>query len=257
MNRIDELFRRKKKNVLSVFFTAGYPSLDDTPEILEALDSAGVDLVEIGMPFSDPVADGPVIQDSSMQALKNGMSLEVLFGQLAVCRPRVKIPVVLMGYINPVLQYGIARFFKDAERVGVDGVILPDLPPEEYLEQVKPLAEKTGITVIFLVTPLTPDERVRMLDSLSKGFLYAVSSSAITGATLNVNETRRAYFRRLAGLGLTNPVLVGFGISDRKAFEEVCTALSGAVIGSAFIKAVGGAKDVRTAARQFVAGIRE
>lgn len=237
MNRLEQLFQHKKQHILSIFFTAGYPTPDGTRQTILDLAAAGADLVEVGIPFSDPLADGPTIQASSHSALANGMSLEKLFVQLEGIRAETQIPIVLMGYLNPVLQFGMERFCQHCAAVGVDGVILPDLPLAFYKKNYAALFAKHDICPIFLVTPQTSDERIRELDGASRGFLYAVSTASTTGGAGGFSEAQVAYFQRIAKLKLKNPVLVGFGISDKKAFDTVCQYLNGGIVGSAFITA--------------------
>lgn len=244
MSRLNNLFARKDKRVLNVYCTAGFPQRDSTMEILRSLNRLGVDLVEIGMPYSDPLADGPVIQHSSSVALANGMTIGLLFDQLRHMRDPIEqggigneMPVVLMGYMNPVLQYGFEKFCADARAVGVDGLILPDLPSFEFQSEYGPLIRKHGLDFIFLVTPETSEERIRELDGLSSGFLYAVSSSSTTGSNKEMGEVG-SYLGKLKGMGLKNPVLVGFGIKDKKTFTDACAQANGAIIGTAFIKEV-------------------
>ena len=234
-NRIDEVFQ-KKKEILNIYFTAGFPSLDDTIRIAKALEQAGADMLEIGIPFSDPVADGPTIQDSSHQALENGMSVKKLFEQLEDLRKEVTIPVLLMGYVNPIIQYGIESFCDDCARVGVDGVIVPDLPMQEYLDQYQAHFESKGIHNIFLISPNTSEERIREIDGNSNGFIYVVSSSSITGAKKDVQDGQLAYFERIESMKLNNPTLIGFGISNNETYQAACGHANGAIIGSAFIK---------------------
>ncbi|QNL48927.1 tryptophan synthase subunit alpha [Olivibacter sp. SDN3] len=237
MNRINELFESKgKKKLLSIYYTAGYPGLDDTIELAKTLQASGVDFLEIGFPYSDPVADGPVIQHSSEQALKNGMSLECLFNQLKTLRQQVSIPVLLMGYVNPMLQYGVERFCRACAEVGVDGVIVPDLPVYEYEEHYHDIFKKYNVSNIFLITPQTSEERVRKIDALSTGFIYMVSSSSTTGKNLAVSESSQAYFDRIKKLNLRNPLTIGFGISDHESFEHALTYADAAIVGSAFVK---------------------
>lgn len=238
MNRIDKCFHEKKKNILSVYFTAGYPELKDTTEIIRALDTHGADMMEIGMPFSDPVADGPVIQQSSKKALDNGMSLKVLFEQLADLRDISELPVILMGYLNPVYRMGMERFLDKCAEVGVDGLILPDLPPDEYREKYKEMFEERGLHNILLVSPQTPEDRIYELDELSGGFLYLVSSYATTGVKKAFGEEQRSYFERLGRMGLKNPGLIGFGVSGKETFDTACAYAAGAITGTAFIQAL-------------------
>jgi len=237
MNRLNTLFNNKK-DLLSVYFTAGYPQLNDTTTILSALESAGVDFVEIGMPFSDPLADGPVIQKSSSQALANGMTLQLLFQQLSQMRKKIAMPVILMGYLNPVLKFGVERFLDKCVEVGVDGLIIPDLPFEIYNEKYRRLFELRNISNIFLITPQTIPERVKTLDENTTSFLYIVSSAAVTGAKAGLNSFQLEYFNRINDMELKSPKLIGFGISDHNSYQQVCQYSNGAIIGSAFIKVV-------------------
>lgn len=251
MNRINRLFSNRKKNILSVYFTAGFPSLDTTTMIINELSEAGVDMIEIGIPFSDPVADGPVIQRSSEKALQNGMSLERLFRQLQDIRKKTDIPLLLMGYFNPVLRYGVERFAEDCSRTGIDGTIIPDLPVEEYKGHYEKIFERNDLLNIFLLTPQSTDERIRYLDEISRGFLYVVSSSSTTGTRKNFTQSSIEYFTRLDGMNLKTPRLTGFGISDRNAFNQACMYSSGAIIGSAFIKALGETGSLRDNIKRF------
>lgn len=255
MNRIQQLFANKK-DILSVYFTAGYPNLNDTVPVLEALEKAGVDLVEIGMPFSDPLADGPTIQASSLTALENGMSIKTLFEQLKDIRKKISMPLVLMGYINPVHKFGIEQFVAKCAETGIDGVILPDLPFKEYLEEHKPLFDKAGLSNIFLVTPQTPDERIRLIDQNTNGFVYLVSSAAVTGAKKGLSQTQIDYFERVRALQLKNPSLIGFGIGDHDSFVQTCRYASGAIVGSAFVKMLGQSKDIAADVERFVKEIK-
>jgi tryptophan synthase alpha chain len=254
MTRIGELFKKKKENVLNVYSTAGFPRLDSTLEVMEALQANGADLIELGMPYSDPLADGPVIQASSTRALENGMSLAVLFGQLKEMRASIRIPVLLMGYMNPVLQYGFERFCEAAAHVGVDGLILPDLPIYEFETEYGPVMRKHGLDFVFLVTPETSPERIKKVDALSTGFLYAVSSSSTTGKDKDMGD-QEAYFRRLQQMKLRNPVLVGFGIRDKSSFEAACRYANGAIIGTAYIRAIEQTSDIDAATKKFLSGI--
>jgi tryptophan synthase alpha chain len=236
MNRITRLFKEKGRGILSIYFTAGFPALDDTLPILRALQEGGADLVEIGMPFSDPVADGETIQQSNQRALDNGMTLAVLFDQLKTMRETVTLPVLLMGYINPVLQYGVEAFCQKCQEVGVDGLILPDLPLEVYAEEYKPIFDQHGLLNVFLITPQTSEARIRQIDDLTEGFIYMVSSASVTGAKAGISDAQEAYFQRVAGMSLKNPRIVGFGISNRETFEKANRHAHGAIIGSAFVK---------------------
>lgn len=254
MNRIQQLFQ-DKKDILSIYFTAGYPNLGDTVPVLESLEEAGVGVVEIGIPFSDPLADGPTIQHSGQTALKNGMSLKVLFEQLANVRSKVKMPLVLMGYINNVHKYGIEAFAKKCGEVGIDGVILPDLPFQEYLNHYKETFDKHGVSNIFLITPQTPDERIKLIDENTNGFIYMVSSAAVTGAKKGISDGQLAYFDRVKKLNLKNPVLIGFGISDKASYQETCKYADGAIIGSAFVKLLAQPGDMHNNVKSFVKDI--
>lgn len=237
MNRINQLFQYKSSAILSVYFTAGYPQLNDTLPVLEALQANGVDLVEIGIPFSDPMADGIVIQESGHQALQNGMNLQLLFDQLGSVRPAIHLPLVMMGYLNPVMQFGFHKFCSECKRVGVDGMIIPDLPMDDYLSEYKAIAESFGLKFIFLITPETSEERIRIIDEQTDGFIYMVSSAAVTG-TQKSFDSREAYFQRIAAMNLRNPRLIGFGVSNKATLEMVNRYASGAIVGSAFIKSL-------------------
>lgn len=255
MSRIKDLFQKKTKRVLNVYCTAGYPQLNSTIEVIRALQENGSDIIELGMPYSDPLADGPVIQQSSSIALANGMTIKKLFEQLKDLRKEISIPVVLMGYMNPVLQYGFEKFCADAATVGIDGLILPDLPEHEFETEYGPIVKKHGLDFIFLVTPETSDQRLKELDKLSSGFLYAVSSSSTTGADKNMADVK-TYLQKLKGLGLKNPVLVGFGIKDRSTFETACANANGAIIGTAYIKALAEPGNVTDITRKFLESIK-
>ncbi|WP_431214933.1 tryptophan synthase subunit alpha [Puia sp. P3] len=254
MSRISKLFAEADRPVLNVYCTAGFPHLDSTMEVIRALEDNGADLIELGMPYSDPLADGPVIQASSTQALANGMTMAKLFDQLKGLRPAVDVPVLLMGYMNPVLQYGFERFCASSAEVGVDGLILPDLPIYEFETEYGPVMKKYGLDFIFLVTPETSPARIRKVDSLSTGFLYAVSSSSTTGKNKDIND-QQAYFRRLQEMNLRNPVLVGFGIRDKESFAAATRHTSGAIIGTAYIRALEAGLPVQDATRKFLNGI--
>ena len=235
-NRINQLFATKKENILSVYFTAGFPNLNDTVQIIQELEKNGVDLIEIGMPFSDPTADGPTIQHSSEMALKNGMSLKLLFEQLKEIRKSVNIPLILMGYFNPVLQFGVEKFCQKCNEVGIDGTILPDLPLDEFEENYKRNFTKNNLHNILLITPQTSEKRIRQIDEASEGFIYMVSSSSTTGAGKKVEDFHQDYFQRIQQMNLKNPRLIGFGISDHDTFSNACNYANGAIIGSAFVK---------------------
>ena len=235
MNRIDNLFEKEKNGVLSVYFTAGFPQLNDTVPVIQSLEKNGVKLIEIGIPFSDPMADGPVIQSSGSKALKNGMSLSILFNQLSTVRDSVKIPLILMGYLNPIMQFGFDKFCAAAKRCGVDGVIIPDLPFEDYLENYKLIAEAHNVHIIMLITPETSEERIRLIDTHTGGFIYMVSAASVTGAKSSFSEDNLAYFNRVNAMQLKNPRMIGFGISNKSTFDAACDNASGAIIGSKFV----------------------
>lgn len=238
MNRIQQLFEEKKENILNIYFTAGFPKLNDTESIILGLAEAGVDLIEIGMPYSDPLADGTTIQESSQVALKNGMKLDLLFKQIEAAREKTNIPLMLMGYFNQVMQYGERAFFEKCKAVGVDGLILPDLPLYEYERFYKSIFEELDLGISFLITPQTSEERIREVDKLSKGFIYMVSNASITGAKRDISDAQIIYFNRVNEMKLENPRLIGFGISDNKTFETACVYANGAIVGSAFIRAL-------------------
>jgi tryptophan synthase alpha chain len=254
MNSIQKLFEKKNKNVLSIYFTAGFPHLNDTETILNSLQTHGADMIEIGMPYSDPLADGPVIQNSSMKALQNGMTIKKLFEQLANAKKEIKIPLILMGYLNPVLQYGFKKFCLDAKNARVSGIILPDLPISEYENEYQKILEEQGLNFIFLITPETSEERIRKIDSLSSGFIYAVSSSSITGKNTDM-KAQENYFKRIEGLNLKNKILIGFGIRDQQSFNQACKHASGAIIGTAYIKALENAENIDFATEKFCSSI--
>lgn len=235
MNRINQLFSQKKENILSIYFCAGHPTLEGTVSTIQALESKGIDLIEIGIPFSDPMADGPVIQQAATQALRNGMTLRKLFQQLKDIRPQVRIPLILMGYLNPIMQFGFEAFCRQCRETGIDGVIIPDLPFKDYLEEYKPIADRYDIKVIMLITPETSEVRIREIDAHTDGFIYMVSSAAITGAQKDFNEQKQAYFRRIAAMNLKNPRMIGFGISNKQTLEAATAHAAGAIIGSKFV----------------------
>ena len=251
MSRIEQLFKRKSNHILNVYCTAGYPQLESTVEVMKALEENGADLIEIGMPYSDPLADGPVIQHSSTIAIANGMTITKLFEQLKDFRKQVSVPAILMGYMNPILQYGLEKFCASAEAVGIDGIILPDLPMYEFETEYKSLFEKHHLNFIFLITPETSEERIRKIDSLSSGFIYAVSSSSTTGNNKAI-ESQQAYFKKLHDMKLRNPILVGFGIKDKQTFNAACEYTNGAIIGSAYIKALENSGNVGQRTKEFL-----
>ncbi len=256
MNRLKTLFENKKEPILSIYFTAGYPDLNSTIEIASAIEKAGADFIEIGFPYSDPVADGPVIQESSQVALKNGMNLNLLFEQLKDLRKRVSIPVLLMGYFNPVLQFGVEKFCAAAVEAGIDGIIVPDLPMYEYEEMYCNCFDKHSLSNIFLVTPQTSEERIRKIDKLSTGFIYLLSSSSTTGKNLEVSQATEDYFKRIKSMELKNPFIIGFGISDKASFDKASEYTRGAIIGSAFVKLLGTGTDYLDKIDGFVKGIK-
>jgi tryptophan synthase alpha chain len=253
MSRLKELFKKKKNNVLNVYCTAGYPQLDSTVSVMKCLQNNGIDLIELGMPYSDPLADGPVIQASSTKALQNGMTISKLFEQLKDFRKEISTPVVLMGYLNPLLQYGFENFCAKAEEVGIDGLIIPDIPMYEYENEYREIIKKHNLDFIFLVTPETSEERIKKLDELSSGFLYAVSSSSLTGSDKDFSVVEN-YLKRLKEMGLKNPVLVGFGIKDKSTFQAACKYANGAIIGSAYIKAIEN-NNTEEATKKFLEGV--
>ena len=251
MNRLDQLFAAKKNNVLNMYCTAGYPQLHSTTEVITALQNSGANIIELGMPYSDPLADGEVIQASSTAALHNGMTIATLFEQLKDIRKTIQIPIILMGYMNPVLQFGIEKFCAAAKAVGVDGIILPDLPMYEFETMYKPLFDKNDLKFIFLVTPETSEARIKKIDTLCNGFLYAVSSSSTTGKNKAI-EGQEDYFKKLQQLNLKNPILVGFGIKDKATFSAACKYTNGAIIGTAYIKALENSTDIAQTTKEFL-----
>jgi tryptophan synthase alpha chain len=251
MSNLDLVFKEKSKRILNVYCTAGYPSLDSTMKVMESLQKNGADIIELGMPYSDPLADGEVIQVSSIKALANGMNIAVLFEQIKDMRKSISIPVILMGYMNPILQYGFENFCKKAKEVGVDGLILPDLPLFEFEQSYGKIITENNLDFIFLVTPETPEQRVKKLDSLSNGFLYAVSSSATTGKDKDFNVVAQ-YLQKLQAMQLKNPILVGFGIKDKATFDAATVHTQGAIIGSAYIQQLTKGGDIETTTSQFL-----
>lgn len=256
MNRINKLFQQKKRNILSVYFTAGFPEFEDTVPVLRALQSQGIDLVEIGIPFSDPMADGLVIQQSSHVALKQGMSIRKLFKQLAEVRNEIQLPMVMMGYLNPIMQFGFENFCRACKTVGIDGMIIPDLPLSDFLNEYKDIAENHGLKFIFLITPETSDDRIRTIDEHTDGFIYMVSSAAVTGTQLSF-DSRTEYFNRINAMNLKNPRLIGFGVSNKSTLDTVNQFASGAIVGSAFIKALQEKKEVDAGVKLMLKKLQE
>ena len=257
MNRIDKLFDKEKNGILSVYFTAGFPNLNDTVPIIQSLEKNGVKLIEIGIPFSDPMADGPVIQASGSKALQNGMSLKLLFSQLSTVRKSVQIPLVLMGYLNPIMQFGFDRFCAEAKRCGIDGIIIPDLPFEDYLENYKSTAAAHGLHTIMLITPETSDERIRLIDKHTDGFIYMVSTASVTGAKSAFRDENISYFQRVNAMNLKNPRLIGFGISNKSTFDAACDNASGAIIGSKFVSLLESERSIDKAVERLMEAIRD
>ena len=255
MNRIDKLFQTKKERVLSIYFTAGFPKLYDTITIMQAIESAGADIIEVGVPYSDPIADGPTIQDSNQIALDNGMSLKKLFEQLENMRQSVSLPVVLMGYLNPIIQYGMEAFCKKCQEIGVDGLILPDLPMQQYLDEFKEIFDMYDLRNTFLISPQTSEKRIREIDTHSNGFIYMVSAHSITGARTGISEEQIAYFKRVEAMNLKNPRLIGFGISDSETFSTASKYGNGAIIGSAFIKKIKDSQDLKSDIESYIKSV--
>ena len=235
MNRINQLFSIKQKDILSIYFCVGFPTLEGTASTIKVLEKKGINMIEIGIPFSDPMADGPVIQHAATRALKNGMTLKLLFDQLKDIRKEVQIPLVLMGYLNPIMQYGFKDFCRTCRETGIDGVIIPDLPFKDYMEEYRSIAEEQDVRIIMLITPETSEERIRLIDEHTDGFIYMVSSAAITGAQKDFNAQKQAYFQRIADMNLRNPRMIGFGISNKQTFETASAHAAGAIIGSKFV----------------------
>lgn len=235
MNRIKQLFNKKQKNILSIYFTAGYPNLNDTGKIIKELEKNGIDLIEVGIPFSDPMADGPTIQESGTQSLKNGMNLKLLFEQIKEVRKEAELPLIMMGYLNPIMQYGFEKFCKKCKEVGVDGAIIPDLPFNDYISEYKPICDAYNLKFIMLVTPETSEERIRLIDENTDGFIYMVSSASTTGAQKSFDDKKLEYFKKINSMKLRNPRLIGFGISNKETLEAAQSNANGAIIGSKFI----------------------
>ena len=257
MNRINKLFQEKNQGLLSLYFCAGHPTLESTVDIIKAIQRKGIDFIEVGIPFSDPLADGPVIQDAATKALRNGMSLRKLFSQLDGIRNQgVTLPLILMGYMNPIYQYGYEAFFKRCTEVGVDGVIIPDLPFRDYTQQVRPIADKYDIRVIMLITPETSDERIRFIDQNTDGFIYMVSSAAITGVQKEFNAAKQAYFNKVNQMNLQHPRMIGFGISNKQTLQSAQANAAGAIIGSKFVSLLDKLKDPDTALDELLEALK-
>ena len=257
MNRINQLFETKRENILSIYFCAGDPVSDGTADVIRTLQQKGVDMLEIGIPFSDPMADGPVIQDAATRALRGGMTLRRLFAQLRDIRRDVHIPLLLMGYLNPIMQYGFEAFCRSCRECGIDGAIIPDLPFKDYMEEYRPVARRYGVHLIMLITPETSEERIRQIDEHTDGFIYMVSSAAITGAQKDFNEQKQAYFRRIEAMHLRNPRMIGFGISNRQTFEAAAAHAAGCIIGSKFVSLLNEEKgDAARAADRLLAALQ-
>ena len=257
MNRINKLFQEKNQRLLSLYFCAGHPTLENTVDIIKAIQRKGIDFIEVGIPFSDPMADGPVIQDAATKALRNGMSLRKLFSQLDGIRSQeITIPLILMGYMNPIYQFGYEAFFKRCQEVGVDGTIIPDLPFRDYIEEVKPIADKYDIRVIMLITPETSDERIHFIDKNTDGFIYMVSSAAITGVQKEFNASKQAYFNKVNQMNLQHPRMIGFGISNKQTLESAQANAAGAIIGSKFVSLLDKLKDPDTALDELLEALK-
>ena len=257
MNKLQQKFNDKKEGLLTIYFTAGYPNLNDTATIIKELEASGADIIEVGMPFSDPVADGPTIQLSDLTALHNGMSIKLLLEQLKAIKDEVNIPILLMGYINPIWKYGVEKFMASCEESGVSGLILPDIPLNEYLKDYQPLYAKHNLSNVFLITPQTSNERIKAYDNACNGFIYMVSSASTTGANKAVDQDKQIeYFKRVKSLNLKNPIQIGFNIKDKTSFEYATQYANGGIIGSAFIKKLADEGDLKTKVREFVKGIR-
>ena len=258
MNRINKLFNdRAKKDLLSVYFCAGYPTLNSTVEIITELERQGIDMIEVGIPFSDPMADGPVIQNAATQALRNGMTLRLLFQQLQDIRHHIHLPLVLMGYLNPIMQYGFENFCRSCVECGIDGVIIPDLPYRDYMQHYRIISERYNIKVIMLITPETSEERIRLVDEHTDGFIYMVSSAATTGTQKDFNKEKLDYFQRIQSMNLQNPRMIGFGISNKQTFQSACKYAAGAIIGSKFVTLLGEEGNPEKAVNKLLEALKE
>ena len=251
MNRINKKLQEEKK-LLSIYFSAGYPNLNDTVKIIQDLEKSGVDMIEIGLPFSDPLADGPTIQESSTAALQNGMTTKLLFEQISNIRESVKIPLIIMGYFNPILQYGVSEFCKKCQENGIDGLIIPDLPVDIYVENYKEIFETYGLINVFLITPQTSESRIRYIDSVSNGFIYMVSSASVTGNSDGFGNEQDLYFERIHKMNLKNPQIVGFGISNKETFNQATKYAKGAIVGSSFIKSLSNNESINTYIKKYL-----
>lgn len=258
MNRINKLFSENKKDLLSIYFCAGAPTLDGTANVIKTLAANGISMIEVGIPFSDPMADGPVIQNAATKALRNGMSLRLLFEQLKDIRRDVQIPLILMGYMNPIVQFGFEKFCQKCVEVGIDGMILPDLPFKDYMEEFKPVADRYDLRIIMLITPETSEERIRFIDQNTDGFIYMVSSAAITGAQKEFNAAKQAYFNKVHAMNLQHPTMIGFGISNKQTLQSAQANANGAIIGSKFVQLLDGAEgDAQTAVDQLYEALKQ
>lgn len=258
MNRINQLFADNKKDLLSIYFCAGAPTLDGTANVIRTLAANGISMIEVGIPFSDPMADGPVIQEAATKSLRNGMSLKLLFEQLKDIRRDVSIPLVLMGYMNPIVRFGFEQFCQKCVEVGIDGMILPDLPFKDYMEEFKPIADRYDLRIIMLITPETSEERIRFIDSNTDGFIYMVSSAAITGAQKEFDAAKQAYFNKVHAMNLQHPTMIGFGISNKQTLESAQANANGAIIGSKFVQLLDAAKgDAQTAIDQLYEALKQ
>ena len=258
MNRINKLFSENKKDLLSIYFCAGAPTLDGTANVIKTLAANGISMIEVGIPFSDPMADGPVIQNAATKALRNGMSLRLLFEQLKDIRRDVQIPLILMGYMNPIVQFGFEKFCQKCVEVGIDGMILPDLPFKDYMEEFKPVADRYDLRIIMLITPETSEERIRFIDQNTDGFIYMVSSAAITGAQKEFNAAKQAYFNKVHAMNLQHPTMIGFGISNKQTLQSAQANANGAIIGSKFVQLLDGAEgDAQTAINQLYEALKQ
>ena len=257
MNRINQIFQEKNTGLLSLYFCAGHPTLESTGDIIRTIEKNGIDFIEVGIPFSDPMADGPVIQDAATKALRNGMTLRKLFSQVAEVRKEgVKLPLILMGYMNPIYQMGYEKFFCNCKKADVDGVIIPDLPFRDYMEEVKPIADKYDIRIIMLITPETSDERIRFIDDNTDGFIYMVSSAATTGAQKEFDQAKQAYFNKVNRMGLKHPRMIGFGISNKQTLESAQANAAGAIIGSKFVTLLDELKEPQKAVDALLQALR-